>query len=86
MPLLAGTHAGSLHRLPRIEDGHACEIEISDVAGHHRHAMYKGRGRNQCVSLAALVGYMQAGAALRHGSIDGQRSRGELGQDMLLQP
>src|SRR5690554_298464 len=48
--------------------------------------MNKGRCRDERVTLAALVGDVQSGAALRHGCIDGQRSPRELRQYMLLQP
>ena len=69
---------------PRIDDGHASRLEISDVSGDHSHAMHKGGCRDECITLAALVGYMQPGATLCHGCIDRQRAPGELRQYVLL--
>ncbi len=57
-------------RFPRIEDGHACWLEIGHVARDYCHAMHQCRRRNERVTLAAFVGYVQSGAALRHGGID----------------
>ena len=53
----------SLRYLPRIDEGYSRRLEISDVASDQRHAMHKGSGRDECVALAALVGYTQPGAA-----------------------
>ena len=53
----------SLRLPPRIDEGYSRRLEISDVAGDHRHAMHEGSGRDECIALAALVGYMQPGAA-----------------------
>ena len=55
--------------LPRIDEGHSRGLKISDVASDHCHAMHKGGCRDECIALAALVGYMQPGAALCHGGI-----------------
>src|SRR6218665_3826667 len=41
--------------IPGVEDDHACESEIAHIAGDHRHAMHKGRCRDECIALAALV-------------------------------
>ena len=48
--------------------------------------MHKGGCRDERIALAALVGYMQPGAALCHGGIDRQRAAGKLGQYVLFQP
>jgi hypothetical protein len=63
-----------LRRLPRIKNGHPRKLEISDVASDHRHAMHKGRRRDECIAIAALVGHMQPGAALCYSRIDRQRA------------
>lgn len=48
--------------------------------------MHQRRRGNERVTLAALVGNMQPGAALCHSGIDWQRASGELGQYVPLQP
>ena len=53
----------SLRYLPRIDEGYSRRLEISDVASDQRHDMHEGSGRDECIALAALVGYTQPGAA-----------------------
>ena len=45
------TIAVSVDILPWIKNGYARGLEIRDVASNHRHAMHKGRCRNECITL-----------------------------------
>ena len=60
----------STNRGPRIEDRHPRGLEIGHVSGDDRHTMHKRSRRDERITLAALVGYVQPRAALGYGQVD----------------
>ena len=72
--------------LPWIEGSHSSGEKIDHVTRDNRHAMDKGRCRNKRITLAAFVGHVQPGTALRHGCIYGQRPFRKLWQNLLFHP
>lgn len=48
---------------PRIEDGHTCRLEISNIASDYRHTMNKSCSGNERITFSALVWNVQFGAA-----------------------
>jgi hypothetical protein len=72
----------SFQRLPGVNYGHACGLKVIHISGHNRHAVNKGSGHDESVTIAARTGHVERGAPLSNSSINRKDATVERGQNM----
>ena len=72
--------------LPGVNYGHTCGLKVIHISGHNRHAMNKGSGRDERVTIRARTGHVEGGAPLGNSSINRKDATVERGQNMAIHP
>src|SRR5436853_7894775 len=72
--------------LPGVNYGHTCGLKVIHVAGHHRHAVNKGSGRDESVTIGARTGHVERRAPLGNSSINRKDATVGRGQNMAVHP
>jgi len=72
--------------LPRVDYGYASRLKVIYISGHNRHAVNKGSGRDESVTIRARTGHVERGTPLGNNSIDRKDATVERGQDMAIHP
>src|SRR6266481_7949818 len=72
--------------LPGVNYGHTCWLKVIHVAGHNRHAVNKGSGRDESVTIGARTGHVERRAPLGNSSINRKDATVERGQNMAVHP
>jgi hypothetical protein len=49
--------------LPRVNYGHTYGLKVIHISGHNRHAVRKGGGRDESVTIGAGTGHVERGAS-----------------------
>ena len=50
--------------LPGVNYGHTYGLKVIHISGHNRHAVNKGSGRDESVTIGARTGHVERGAPL----------------------
>ncbi len=56
--------------LPGVNYGHTYGLKVIHISGHNRHAVNKGSGRDESVTIGAKTGHVERGAPLGNSSIN----------------
>jgi hypothetical protein len=72
--------------LPGVNYGHTCGPKVIHISGHNRHAVNKGSGRDESVTIGARTGHVERGAPLGNSSINRKYATVERGQNMAIHP
>ena len=72
--------------LPGVNYGHTYGPKVIHISGHNRHAVNKGSGRDESVTIGARTGHVERGAPLGNRSINGKDATVECGQNMAIHP
>src|SRR5437016_14592981 len=70
--------------LPGVNYGHTRGLKVIHVSGHNRHAVNKGSGRDESVTIGARSGHVERDAPLGNCSINRKDSSVEHGQYMAV--
>ena len=79
---LDAAHSG----LPGVNYGHTYGLKVIHISGHNRHAVNKGSGRDESVTIGARTGHVERGAPLGNSSINRKDATVERGQNMAIHP
>src|SRR5256885_10456211 len=71
--------------LPGVNYGDAYGLKVIHISGHNRHAVNKGSGRDESVTIGARTGDVERGAPLGNSSINRKDETVERGQNMAIQ-
>jgi hypothetical protein len=72
--------------LPGVNQGDTCGLEVIHISGHNSHAVNKGSGRDESVTIGARTGHVERGALLGNGRINREDATVERGQNMAIHP
>jgi hypothetical protein len=72
--------------LPGVDYGHTCGLKVIHILGHNRHAVNKGSGGDESVTIGARTGHVERGAPLGNSSINRKDATVERGHDMAIYP
>src|ERR1700721_905963 len=72
--------------LPGVNYGHTGGLKVIHISGHNRHAMNKGSGRDESVTIGARTGHVERGTPLGNSSINRKDATVERGQNMAIHP
>jgi len=72
--------------LPRVKYGHTGGLKVIHISGHNRHAVNKGSGRDQSVTIGPRTGHVEHGAPLGNCSINRKDTTVERGQNIAIHP
>jgi len=72
--------------LPGVNYSHTRGLRVIHISGHNRHAVNKGSGRDESVTIGARTGHVERGAPLGNSGINGKDATVERGQNMAIHP
>jgi hypothetical protein len=72
--------------LPGVNYRHTYGLKMIHIAGHNRHAVNQGGGRDESVTIGARTGHVESGAPLGNSSINRKDAAVERGQNMAIHP
>jgi hypothetical protein len=72
--------------LPGVGYGHTCGLKVIYISGHNRHAVNKGSGCDESVTIGARTGHVERGAPPGNSSINGKDATIERRQNKAIHP